>query len=190
MRLLKPTYTIDELVIRCKAGERKAQEILYKLLASKMLGVCIRYAADRAEAEDMLQNGFINVFKKLDDYRNEGAFEGWVRRIMVHSAIEYHRKYHKTLQLMDVVDSGYEPSVSAAAIATLSAKDLMGIIQELPHNYRMVFNLYAIEGYSHKEIGEMVGITEGASKSQLSRARTILKDMVIKMEDKRYGNAG
>jgi len=190
MRLLKPTYTIDELVSRCKAGERKAQEILYKLLASKMLGVCMRYATDKAEAEDMMQNGFINVFRKLADYRNEGAFEGWVRRIMVHSAIEYHRKYHKSLQLMDVIDSGYEPSVNAAAIATLSAKDLMGFIQELPYNYRMVFNLYAIEGYSHKEIGEMVGITEGASKSQLSRARTILKDKVIKIEDKRYGNAG
>ena len=190
MRLLKPTYTIDELVSRCKAGERKAQEILYKLLASKMLGVCMRYATDKAEAEDMMQNGFINVFRKLSDYRNENAFEEWVRRIMVHSAIEYHRKYHKSLQLMDVIDSGYEPSVNAAAIATLSAKDLMGFIQELPYNYRMVFNLYAIEGYSHKEIGKMVGITEGASKSQLSRARTILKDKVIKIEDKRYGNAG
>ena len=190
MRLLKPTYTIDELVSRCKAGERKAQEILYKLLASKMLGVCMRYATDKAEAEDMMQNGFINVFRKLADYRNEGAFEGWVRRIMVHSAIEYHRKYHKSLQLMDVIDSGYEPSVNAAAIATLSAKDLMGFIQELPYNYRMVFNLYAIEGYSHKEIGKILGITEGASKSQLSRARTILKDKVIKIEDKRYGNAG
>jgi len=155
-----------------------------------MLGVCMRYAVDKAEAEDMLQNGFINLFKKLNDYRGEGAFEGWVRRIMVNSAIEYHRKYHKSLQLMDVVDSGYEPSVNATAIATLSAKDLLGIIQELPYNYRMVFNLYAIEGYSHKEIGEMVGITEGASKSQLSRARSILKEMVIKMEDKRYGNAG
>ncbi len=190
MKLLKPTYTIDELVARCKEGERKAQEILYKLLASKMLGVCMRYATDRAEAEDMLQNGFVNVFRKLADYRNEGAFEGWVRRIMVHSAIEYHRKYHRSVQLMEVTDSGYEPSVNAAAIATLSAKDLMGFIQELPYNYKMVFNLYAIEGYSHREISEMVGITEGASKSQLSRARAILREMVIKMEDKRYGNAG
>jgi len=188
--LLKPTYTIDELVTRCKAGERKAQEILYKLLASKMLAVCMRYAADKAEAEDMLQNGFVKVFKNISDYRGDGVFEGWVRRIMVHSAIEYHRKYHRSLQLMDVTDSGYEPSVNAAALATLGAKDLMGFIQTLPHNYKMVFNLYAIEGYSHKEIGEMIGITEGASKSQLSRARSILKEMVIKMENKRYGNAG
>lgn len=150
----------------------------------------MRYATDKAEAEDMLQNGFIKVFRNLSDYRGDGAFEGWVRRIMVHSAIEYHRKYHRSVQLMDVTDSTHEPSVNAAAIATLSAKDLMGIIQQLPHNYRMVFNLYAIEGYSHKEISEMVGITEGASKSQLSRARSILKGMVIKMEDKRYGNAG
>lgn len=190
MRLLKPTYTINELVNRCKAGERKAQELLYKQLASKMLGVCMRYATDKGEAEDMLQNGFIKMFKKLDDYRGEGVFEGWVRRIMVHSSIEYYRKHHKMVQLVDVVETAYEPSVNAEVAGKLNASDLMGLIQQLSPNYRMVFNLYAIEGYSHKEIGEIAGITEGASKSQLSRARTILKDMIVKMEDKRYGNAG
>lgn len=189
MMLLKPTYTIDELIARCKAGERKAQELLYNQFASKMLGVCMRYATDRMEAEDMLQNGFIKIFKKLDDYRGDGAFEGWVRRIMVHSAIEYYRKHHK-MMMMDVTDIGNEPSVNPAAMANMGVKDLMNIIQQLSPGYRMVFNLYAIEGYSHKEIAGIVGITEGASKSQLSRARTILKDMVTKMEDKRYGYAG
>ena len=190
MRLLKPAYTIDELVNRCKAGERKAQELLYKQLASKMLGVCMRYATDKGEAEDMLQNGFVRVFKRLEDYRAEGAFEGWVRRIMVHSSIEYYRKHHKMVHLVDVVETGYEPSVNAEAAGNLDAKDLLGLIQQLSPNYRMVFNLYAIEGYSHKEISGIMGITEGASKSQLSRARSLLKEMVIKMEDKRYGNAG
>jgi RNA polymerase sigma factor (sigma-70 family) len=190
MMLLKPAYTIDELIARCKAGERKAQEMLYKQFASKMLGVCMRYATDKMEAEDMLQNGFVKMFKKLDDYRGEGSFEGWLRRIMVHSAIEYYRKHHKLVQVMDVTETGNEPSVNPAALSNMGAKDLLAIIQQLSPGYKMVFNLYAIEGYSHKEIAEIVGITEGASKSQLSRARAILKDMVLKMEDKKYGYAG
>src|SRR5476651_2659293 len=102
MMLLKPTYTINEIITCCKAGERKAQELLYKQFAAKMLGVCMRYATDKMEAEDMLQNGFMRVFKKLNDYRGDGAFEGWVRRIMVHSAIEYYRKHHKMMQVADV----------------------------------------------------------------------------------------
>ncbi|MFD2147934.1 RNA polymerase sigma factor [Mucilaginibacter antarcticus] len=190
MMLLKPTYTIDELVARCKVGERQAQALLYKQLAGKMLGVCTRYAKDKMEAEDMLQSGFIKLFNKLNDFRGEGSFEGWVRRIMVHSAIEYYRKHHKMIQVMDVADMDNEPSVYPAAIANMGAKDLLNLIQQLSPGYKMVFNLYAIEGYSHKEIGEIMGITEGASKSQLSRARAILKDMVLKMEDKRYGYAG
>lgn len=188
--LLTPAYTIDELITRCKRGERKAQEALYKQFASKMLGVCMRYATDKGEAEDMLQNGFVRVFNRLDDFRGDGAFEGWVRRIMVHSSIEYYRKHHKMVHLVDVVETGYEPSVNEAAAGNLNAKDLLGLIQQLSPNYRMVFNLYAVDGYSHKEISGIMGITEGASKSQLSRARTILKDMVTKMEDKRYGHAG
>jgi RNA polymerase sigma factor (sigma-70 family) len=190
MMLLKPTYTIDELITRCKAGERKAQELLYKQFASKMLGVCLRYAVDKMEAEDMLQNGFVTIFGKLTDYRGDGSFEGWVRRIMVHSAIAYYRKHHKIMQAIDVADMSNEPSVNPTALTNMGAQDLLGIIQQLAPGYRMVFNLYAIEGYSHKEIADIVGITEGASKSQLSRARTILKDMVLKMEDKKYGYAG
>ncbi len=187
--LLKP-YTIDELLNRCRAGERKAQEMLYKQFASKMLGVCMRYAIDRMEAEDMLQNGFIKVFKSLEGYRGDGSFEGWMRRIMVHCSIEYYRKHHKMMQMVDVTEMSNEPSVNPAAMANMDVKDLMGLIQQLSPGYRMVFNLYAIEGYSHKEIAEIVGITEGASKSQLSRARTILKEQVTKMDDKRYGYAG
>src|SRR3954471_7688970 len=102
MLLLKPTYTIEELLNRCKAGERIAQEMLYKQFASKMLGVCIRYAADKMEAEDMLQNGFIKVFKSLEGYRGDGSFEGWIRRIMVHCCIECYRKRHKLMQVVDV----------------------------------------------------------------------------------------
>src|ERR1700712_1934851 len=190
MMFLENKYTIEDLVKRCKANERKAQELLYKQFASKMLGVCMRYATDRMEAEDMLQNGFIRVFQKLNDFRGDGSFEGWVRRIMVHCSIEYYRKHHKLLKVVDMEEEGIEQSVSPVAIANLDAKDLMGLIQQLSPGYRMVFNLYAIEGYSHREIGEIMGISEGASKSQLSRARAILKEQVIKMEGRNYEYAG
>lgn len=187
MMFLQPKHiTTEELIKRCTAGERKAQEVLYKQYAAKMLGVCRRYATDKMEAEDMLQNGFIKVFNKMADYRGEGSFEGWVRRIMVHSAIEYYRKHHKMLTVVDMAESGHDIPVNPIAGANLDAKDLMNIINQLSPGYRMVFNLYALEGYSHKEIAEIVGISEGASKSQLSRARSILKEQIERMEGKRY----
>src|SRR6201996_7749280 len=179
MMFLEHQYTIEELIKRCRSGERKAQELLYKQLASKMRGVCMRYATDRMEAEDILQNGFIRMFQKLNDYRGDGSFEGWVRRIMVHSSIEYYRKHHKMMQVVEINEAD-EPSVNPLAIAKLDARDLMALIQQLAPGYRIVFNLYAIEGYSHKEIGEIVNITESASKSQLSRARTVLKEQILK----------
>ncbi|RFZ95855.1 sigma-70 family RNA polymerase sigma factor [Mucilaginibacter conchicola] len=187
---LEPKHTIDELVARCISGNRKAQEQLYKQFASKMLGVCMRYATDRMEAEDMLQNGFMKVFQKIADYRGDGSFEGWVRRIMVHSSIEYYRKHHKMMQVVELDEAGSEPSVNAAAASSLEAKDLLLLIKALSPGYRMVFNLYAIDGYSHKEIAEIMGISEGASKSQLSRARAILKEQVLKMDNKTYNYAG
>jgi len=187
---LEPNYTIHELIDRCRQGQRKAQELLYKQFAGKMLGVCMRYATDRMEAEDMLQNGFIKVFQKMADYRGDGSFEGWVRRIMVHSSIEYYRKHHKMMQIIDIEDAGQEPSVNPVAASNLDAKVLLGLIQQLAPGYRIVFNLYALEGYAHKEIAAIVGISEGASKSQLSRARTILKEQIVKMEGKSYGYAG
>ena len=190
MMFLEQIFTIDDLIKRCKANERKAQELLYKQFASKMLGVCCRYATDRMEAEDMLQNGFIKVFQKIDDYRGDGSFEGWIRRIMVHSSIEYYRKHHKMMQLVDIEDASGEIAMNPLITSKLAANDLMLLIQQLPPGYRIVFNLYAIEGYSHKEIAAITGITEGASKSQLSRARAVLKEQIIKMEGKRYENAG
>jgi RNA polymerase sigma factor (sigma-70 family) len=190
MMFLEHKYAIEDLIKHCKANERKAQELLYKRFASKMLGVCLRYATDRMEAEDMLQNGFIRVFQKIADYRGDGSFEGWVRRIMVHSSIEYYRKHHKMLTVADLESVGKEPSVDPVAVSSLDAKDLMTLIQRLSPGYRMVFNLYAIDGYSHKEIGEIMGISEGASKSQLSRARAILKEQITPSGEKRYEYAG
>lgn len=183
--LLKHTYTVDELLAGCKAGKAKMQELLYRQYAAKMMGVCLRYATSRDEAEDMLQNGFVRMFEKLDHFRNEGSFEGWLRRIMVNCAIEYIRKHHKMMQKVDMNEAAEQPA-DVAELAGLTAKDLLNLVQQLAPGYRMVFNLYAIEGYSHKEIGEMMGMTESASKSQLSRARTMLKNELKKREGWNY----
>lgn len=169
---------LEDIIKRCKEGNRKAQSDLYHLFASKMYGVCLRYTKDTSEAEDILQEGFIRVFTKMDQYGNKGSFEGWIRRIMVNTALE---KFRKSNHLYPVEDmKSFEAMEwSEDTISGISANDLMKIIQELPPRYRMVFNLYAIEGYSHQEIGDMMNISEGTSKSNLSRARIILQKKVI-----------
>jgi RNA polymerase sigma factor (sigma-70 family) len=146
-----------------------------------LLGVCVRYAKDTFEAEDMLQLGFIKVFKKVSEFRGEGSFEGWIRRIMVNTAIEVYRKNQRTLNVVDI-DHVYDEPQSMFDMTGLETKDLLTLIRQLPVGYRIVFNMYVIEGYSHKEIGEQLGISEGASKSQLSRARALLREKVLKME--------
>lgn len=180
-------HTIDSLLDGCKKGERKAQEMLYKTLASRMMGVCTRYAKDRYEAEDILQVGFVKVFQKISDFRSDGSFEGWIRRIMVNTAIETYRKNLRSLNVVDI-DEVYDLPQSTFDMSGLELKDLMKLVQKLSTGYRMVFNMYVIEGYSHREIADQLGITEGASKSQLSRARAILKDKIIKMEGLDYAS--
>ncbi|MFI5452341.1 RNA polymerase sigma factor [Pedobacter sp. UC225_61] len=175
------TYTIDDLLEGCKAGDRKMQEMLYKQTASKMLAVCMRYAKDRMEAEDVLQMGYVKIFQKVKDYRGDGSFEGWIRRIMVNTAIESYRKNLRALNVVPIEDAYEQPS-TGFDFSSLGMQDLMKVIQKLADGYRMVFNMYIIEGYSHKEIAETLGISEGASKSQLSRARAILQQEIIKME--------
>jgi RNA polymerase sigma-70 factor (ECF subfamily) len=178
---LTHTYTINDLMEGCKAGDRKMQEMLYKQTASKMLALCLRYAKDRMEAEDVLQMGYIKIFQKIKEYRGEGSFEGWIRRIMVNTAIESYRKNLRGSTVVEI-DEAYEQPSTGFDFSRLGMQDLMKVIQKLADGYRMVFNMYVIEGYSHKEIGEALGISEGASKSQLSRARAILKEEIIKME--------
>ena len=180
-------FTIDSLLEGCKRGERKAQESLYKTLASRMMAVCVRYTKDTYEAEDVLQMGFVKVFQKVLDFRSEGSFEGWIRRIMVNTAIETYRKNLRMLNVVDI-EEVYDQPQSTFDMNGLETKDLLKLVQQLSNGYRVVFNMYVIEGYSHKEIAGQLGITEGASKSQLSRARAILKDKIIKMEGLNYAS--
>lgn len=181
------SYTIDSLIEGCRRGDRKAQESLYKTLASRMMGICLRYAKDTFEAEDVLQMGFVKVFQKVSDFRGEGSFEGWVRRIMLNTAIESYRKNLRNLNIVDI-DEVYDQPQNTFDMSGLELKDLLKLVQQLSNGYRLVFNMYVIEGYSHKEIAKQLGITEGASKSQLSRARAILKEKIIKMEGLNYAS--
>lgn len=182
---LSRKLSVDDLLDGCKSGKRESQELLYKTLASRMLGVCTRYAKDSFEAEDILQIGFVKVFQKVGEFRGDGSFEGWIRRIMVNTAIETYRKNQRMLNVVDMDEVFDAPQVTFD-MNGLEVKDLLKLIQELSAGYKLVFNLYAIEGYSHKEIASQLGISEGASKSQLSRARAILKDKITKIEGGKY----
>ncbi len=172
----------SDLLKGCLAGVRKSQEELYKTYSGKMYTVCMRYCNDTDDAQDVLQEGFVKVFKNLEKFRNEGSFEGWMRRIFVNTAIEHYRKRSTHLaSVVDVTEVQKEDN-SWNAFDHLAEKDLLNIIKSLSPGYRTVFNMYVVEGYSHKEIGELLGITEGTSKSQLARAKALLQKMIIEQK--------
>lgn len=177
---MEPSNTLC-LWEKCRSNDRQAQNELYQQFASKMYAVALRYAKDTAEAQDILQNGFIKVFTKTEYYQGRGSLEGWIRRVIVNTAIEHLRKNKMSFLSMDQIT--YHPGISCPSLRQLDYKDLLDIIQQLPVGYRTVFNLYAIEGYAHKEIAEMLQINEGSSKSQLSRARIWLQKRIQKMEE-------
>lgn len=179
---------LKDIITKSASGDVRAQEKLYRMFAPKMFGVCLRYAKDRTEAEDNLQDGFVNVFSNLKKFRHEGSFEGWVRRIMVNVSLGKYRKQHILYPVEDV--GKYETqSFNGDILEKISADELINLIQELPPRYRMVFNLFVMEGLSHQEIAEAMKIAEGTSKSNLARARDILKRKVEKLYGKRKTNA-
>lgn len=171
----------NELIESCKNNNREAQYKLYQLLSGKMFAVCLRYAKHREAAEDLLQEGFVKVFTNIDKFRGEGSFEGWVRRIIVNTAVEHYRKSTKMYPMVNVDDVNKDIPWTDTG-DELELEDLMNMINKLSHGYKTIFNLYVVEGYSHKEIGEMLEISEGTSKSQLARARYLLMEMVKKSE--------
>lgn len=173
----------ERLVKQCLKGKRSAQKHFYDKFSEKMFGVCLRYVKDRDNAQDVLQDGFIKVFQNLEKFNNKGSLEGWVRRVIVNTALDYLRKEKTKGYSVSIDDVGYMLEKNDFIIERLSADDLLKIIHTLPEGYKTVFNLYAIEGYSHKEIAEQLNISENTSKSQYSRAKAHLRDLLEKTED-------
>ena len=170
------TYRESELAEGCKKNDPKIQKALYQQYQRKMYGVCLRYTSDKEEAMDILQEGFIQVFKYIYDFKGNGSLEGWVRRIMVNTAIAHYRKRMKYLS--SEIEEGDAVDIEEDAVSGLSCEEILKVIQELPVGYRTIFNLYEIEGYSHAEIAQMLNISVGTSKSQLSRAKEMLRNQL------------
>lgn len=170
--------TDEELVRGCIKKSPLAQKHLFDRFARKMMGVCLRYSNDKDDAEDILQVGFIKVFENIESFKGSGSLEGWVRRIMVNTALNHYRQNKQSRESLDIevvdylVDSGDHVSEG------LNAKEILKLVQKLPPGFRSVFNLFAIEGYSHKEIAGMLEISEGTSKSQYARARAFLQKLI------------
>lgn len=181
LRLIPFFTTESQLVAALKRGESRAHKVVYERYAGKMLAVCTRYCSNRDDAEEVMLDGFMRVFEKIEQFREDGSFEGWIRRVMVTESLMFLRKSKQWRQETSIDDVTVEPDYEWADTA-LNESDLLRIVNQLPDGYRTIFNLYAIEGYSHAEIAEMLGISEGTSKSQLSRARAILQMSLKKME--------
>ena len=173
----------SKLIESCIKGDRASQKAVYDRLAPRMFPLCMRYVGDRNQAEDVLQDGFLTVFTQLKNYKGEGSFDGWARKIFVNTALMSLRKKDalKMSEELDVV-KGMKADVPSQG-QNIGYKELMRLVMQLPAGFRTVFNLNVLEGYSHKEIGEMLGISETTSRTQLSRARTWLQDKIKKLEN-------
>lgn len=171
--------TENELIQNCKNQHAGSQKLLYNAYAGKMLSVCMRYISDKSEAEDVLQEGFIKIFSNIIHFRGEGSFEGWMRRIFVNTALSVLRA--KQLKFVDNIDNHLNySSVEPSVFDKIGSQEIFELVRSLPNGYRVVFNLFAIEGYSHKEIAEMLNITESTSRTQFLKARNVLKEKLLK----------
>lgn len=170
-----------ELLEACKRGDRTAQKKLYDSLAAKMFAICLRYMGQRDAAEDVLQEGFITLFSRLDCYSGEGSFEGWARKIFVNTALMELRKKDALKMSEDLETAWNVSSDGVSQVQSVGYRELLKLIASLPPGYRTVFNLSVIEGYSHKEIAQTLGITEATSRSQLQRARVMLQEKIKKL---------
>jgi RNA polymerase sigma factor (sigma-70 family) len=172
----------QEIIEGCTRNSRKAQQLLYDRYSRFLLGVCLRYASDKAEAEDILQDSFLKIFFNIKDFSGTGSFIGWLRKVAVNTAItHYHKnlKFRYHIEIEEYVST--ETGVASFEQDFFTADELHKVLNELPAGYRMVFNLYAVEGYKHKEIAEMLGIDTNTSKSQYSRAKAVLRDKLGKL---------
>jgi RNA polymerase sigma factor (sigma-70 family) len=169
-----------ELIEGCKAQKRDLQKALYQRYSAKMLMVCLRYTKNREEAEDVLQDGFVKLFNNISQFNGSGSFEGWIRRIMVNTALEAIRKKKMDFSSDDIYNLQTDRESEYDAIGRIALKDLLALIRELPGGCQVIFNLYVIEGYNHREIAEKLSLSEGTSKSQLARARQLLQEKLNK----------
>lgn len=168
---------LEELIHNCKKGKRQAQAELYRKYSGILFGMCLKYSRNRTEAEDNLHDSFMIIYDKIDQYKFNGSFEGWIKRITVNTVLQKYRKE----QYMEVVSENVGENVEIDTEgADISLSTLLGYIQELPNKYRLTFNLYVLDGYSHKEISEMLGTSTGTSKSNLARAKMILREKIEK----------
>jgi len=172
--------TEEAILQGCLNNDATAQKELYNRFSSKMLAVCYRYAHNREDAEDMLQEGFIKVFTQIRSFENRGAFEGWIRRIMVHTCINILKKNKKFNESVDLIHASGVQVKGENVPSIVQAKQVVECIRLLPFGYRTVLNLYAIEGYSHREIAQMLEIEESTSRSQYTRAKAMLEDILVK----------
>lgn len=174
--------TLDEIVEGCLRNERLAQKRLYDLYAGRMAAVCMRYVGDREDALDLMHDGFVKVFTNLKQYNGNGSFEAWMRKVFVNVSLERLRKNDALRGSEDVAGETFQmDSGDVSAIEKMSADEIMQLINELPVGFRTVFNMYAVEGYSHQEIAEKLGINEASSRSQFSRARAVLQEKIRKL---------
>ena len=180
MQLFDDNSHLNSWIAKAKEGDRRAQKAIYDALSGKMYAVCLRYMSDRDSAEDVLQEGFVTLFAKLDTYSGEGSFEGWARKIFVNTALMSLRKNDVLKDSTDVDTAWNVSSEAPSAIQQISYKELSKAISELPTGFRTVFNMYVVEGYSHAEIAECLGISEATSRSQLLRARAMLQSKIKK----------
>ena len=167
-----------QLIEGCRKGDRRAQKALYETFSRKMMSVCLRYVSDWETARDLLQEGFVKVFTHIDSYTGNGSFEGWIRKIFVNSALEYLRHADVLRESTDLDQTAEVAQTDSSPLSDISAAELMQLIQSLPTGFRTIFNLFAIEGYSHKEISERLHITESTSRSQYTRAKQLLQRKV------------
>src|SRR5688572_15689715 len=172
--------TEEAILQGCLRNDSTAQRELYQRYSPKMLSVCYRFAHNREDAEDMLQEGFIKVFTQIHTFQNKGAFEGWIRRIIVHTCINFLKKHKKFTDNVDLIHANYLQVKEETIPSIMQAKQVIECIRLLPVGYRTVLNLYAIEGFSHREIGEILDIEESTSRSQYTRAKAMLEDILIK----------
>src|SRR6187399_1573150 len=172
--------TEEQMLAGCLQNDAASQDALYSRFSPRMLGVCYRFAKNREDAEDMLQEGFIKVFTQLHQYRNEGALEGWIRRIIVHTCINILKKNKKFADSVDIIHANSIHIKEDMIPSIMQAKQVVECIRLLPLGYRTVLNLYAIEGYSHKEIAKMLEIEESTSRSQYTRAKAMLEEILVK----------